>query len=71
MWSVRYSETNGVCEDMRVRIAEFSRQLGEPIGLLSLNAILCSSWENVGRRGEGACTYRICAHRKLEAVEEN
>jgi len=34
---------------MKVRIAECSRQLGMPIGLLSLNVMFCSSYESVGR----------------------
>ena len=37
------SETDEVGEGVKVRIAECSRQLGTPIGLLSLNVILYSS----------------------------
>jgi len=43
-WSANDSETDGVHrDDMKVRIAECTRQLGTPIRLLSLIVMLYSS----------------------------
>lgn len=58
--------TNGVHEDVEVRIAECSRQLSTLIGLLSLNVMLCSSQEKRGGTKELALT-----ESRLEVVEEN
>ena len=42
-WSADDSETDWNSAGVRVRIAECSRQLGMPIGLLSLNVMVYSS----------------------------